>query len=72
VPNPDENFESLVNAGMIIGELPPAHRAVVDELSKQEVDTLVSVYQRLSEADTAEGHMAIPGERAAFVSLIVI
>lgn len=68
----DDNFETLMEAGLIVGDLPAAHRAVIDDLSKQEVDMLVGVYLRLSEADAAEGHMAIQGERSAFVSFIVI
>jgi len=60
------NYGRLEAVGVIYADLPDAHRAVVDALSEQEVQTLLDVYERLTEADVSIGRTAQPGELPPF------
>lgn len=54
--NPGSNLETLQAAGLVRkAPLPAAYEAVVNELSTEEVDLLVSVKQRLDKADKTFG-----------------
>lgn len=50
------NFEKLEAAGVIVNpELPAAYAEVVENLSEEEVDLIISVKQRLDEAGASAG-----------------
>jgi hypothetical protein len=49
------NSDRLIEAGVIPGELPEPYNVVVDGLSDEEVDALITVKRRLDDAHTAYG-----------------
>jgi hypothetical protein len=66
------NLERLQAAGLIRAELPEDHQAVVDGLTGDEVDILVSIKQRLDAADEAQGlPPPEPGELPPFTNFII-
>ena len=51
------NFDKLLAAGVIDStDLPPEYAAVVDGLTKWEVEVIVAVTKRLKAADVFAGH----------------
>jgi hypothetical protein len=67
------NFERLKNAGLILEEpLSEDHQAVVDGLTRDEVDILVSIKTRLDEADESQGLAPPqPGELPGFTTYVI-
>jgi hypothetical protein len=49
------NSDRLIEAGVIPGELPEPYNVVVDGLSDEEVDALITVKRRLDDANAAYG-----------------
>jgi hypothetical protein len=65
------NLQKLIDAGVVVGELPRPHEAVVEGLTKQEVEVIIAVKKRLEAADEwADAPPAAPGEIPHYVSLI--
>lgn len=59
-----ENMRVLIEAGVIPGPLPPPYDRVIDDLSAEEVEALISVKARLDEANQnfgGEGHAGFIG-----------
>lgn len=55
-PDVDAKVERLRDAGLIgPGDLPPEYRTVVDSLSPDELEVLISVRKRLAEASRTSG-----------------
>lgn len=67
------NLERLKSNGLILKEpLPEDYQAVVDGLTGDEVDILVSIKRRLDEADESQGLApASPGERPGFTTYVI-
>ena len=61
------NSDRLIEAGVIPGELPEPYNVVVDGLSDQEVDALISVKRRLDDANSAYGGRGETG----FIGMVV-
>ena len=69
---PAGNLQRLQAAGLILQALPEEHQAVVDKLTADEVDILVSIKQRLDAADESqEFPPASPGELPPFATFII-
>ncbi|MGB2875927.1 MAG: aroma-sacti cluster domain-containing protein [Gaiellaceae bacterium] len=62
-----ENTERLINAGVIPASLPEPYNSVVEALSGEEVEALVSVKRRLDEANASIGG---PGD-VGYVGMVV-
>lgn len=63
------NLEKLEDAGLIFTRaLPKAHREVLEGLSEEEVRVILSVADRLREADQDEGLAARPAWSCSFMS----
>jgi hypothetical protein len=65
-------LERLTDAGLILDDLPPDHQAVVEALTRDEVDILVSIKQRLDAADKAQGFGPPPqGQPPHFATFLI-
>jgi hypothetical protein len=63
------NYERLLQAEVIYeGDLPDEYREVVDGLTDDETDVLISVKQRLDAADVDRGAEPTPEGRPAFTT----
>jgi hypothetical protein len=67
VDSRNDNSERLIEAGVIPGPLPEPYNVVVDGLSPEEVEALISVKRRLDDANSAYGGR---GE-AGFIGMVV-
>lgn len=47
--------DKLKEKGVITGDLPEAHAKVIEDLTDDEIDTIVSVTERLNAADAKQG-----------------
>jgi hypothetical protein len=66
------NLERLQAVGLIRQDLPEDHMAVVDSLTDDEVETLVSVKKRLDEADESHGLPPVEaGELPGFATFVI-
>jgi hypothetical protein len=66
------NLERLKAEGLIRKDLPEDHRAVVDSLTDDEVEILISVKRRLDEADESQGlGPPAPGELPGFTTWVI-
>jgi hypothetical protein len=65
------NLERLREAGLIHADLPDQHASVVDGLTDDEVEILLSVKRRLDDADKARGAVGEPGELPPFTTFMV-
>lgn len=54
------NLDKLTEAGLILKDLPDAHRAVMEDLPEEHVNVLLDVKKRLDDADAAEGATPVP------------
>ena len=61
-----ENLRVLIEACVIPGPLPPPYDRVIDELSAEEVEALISIKARLDEAHQNFGG----GGHAGFIGLV--
>jgi hypothetical protein len=69
VPNNGEKKQKkLRDKGVVIGDLPDAHADVIEGLTDDEVDIIVSVKERLDAADKLQAHQ--PGGPTQWVSFI--
>ena len=62
-----ENTERLMSSGVIPGPLPEPYNAVIESLSGEEVEALISVKRRLDEANASIGG---PGDMG-FMGMVV-
>jgi hypothetical protein len=51
----DENTRALIQAHVIPGPLPEPYGRVIEELSAEEVEALISIKNRLEEATRGQG-----------------
>jgi hypothetical protein len=66
------NLERLQAEGLIRNDLPEDHQAVVDSLTDDEVEIIISVNRRLDEADESHGLApAPPGELPGFTTFVI-
>ena len=66
------NLQRLQDAGLIMQELPEPYKAVVEGLTDDEVEILVSIQTRLGHADQIHGvEPAPPGQPPAFTSYVI-
>ena len=64
--NDGENTRVLIEAGVIPGPLAPPYDQVIEDLSAEEVEALISIKARLDEANQNFG-----GESAGFMGMVV-
>lgn len=66
------NLERLQSEGLILQDLPDPYKAVVDGLTDDEVEILVSIRKRLAHADQLHGaEPPGPGEPPAFTTFVI-
>jgi hypothetical protein len=64
-------LQKLIDAGVVVGDLPRPHAAVVEGLTRHEVDVIISVKRRLEAADEWAGaEPPTSGEAPHWVSFI--
>ncbi len=63
---PGENARALIEARVIPAQLPEPYDRVIEELSSEEVEALISIKARLDEANRAYG-----GGDAGFIGMVV-
>jgi hypothetical protein len=66
-----DTLQKFIDAGVVVGDLPRPHAAVVEGLTKNEVDVILAVKRRLEAADEWAGaEPPTSGEPPLWVSLI--
>lgn len=66
------NLERLQDAGLIMQDLPEPYQTVVDGLTDDEVEILLSIRKRLDHAETLHGaEPPGPGEPPAFTTFVI-
>lgn len=66
------NLQRLTDAGLIMQDLPEPHQAVVEGLTDDEVEILLSIRRRLDEADKRHGvEPPGPGEPPGFTTYVI-
>jgi hypothetical protein len=54
------NYERLKAEGLIFKDCPDPHRQVLNDLTDDEMEVILSVKERLAEADASVGAHAVP------------
>jgi hypothetical protein len=67
----NDNLQRLIDAGVVLGDLPRPHATVVEGMTEQEIDVIIAVKSRFEAADEWAGaEMMAPAEVPHWVSLI--
>jgi hypothetical protein len=69
--NGDRNYQTLVDAGAIHGELTSEQHALLEELDERHVDAVAAAFQTLSDAGVDTG-VAIPIRGGSVVVWIIL
>ena len=64
--NGDDNMRRLIDAGVIPGPIPPPYDRVINDLSEDEVDALISIKAKLDEANQDFGGQG----QAGFIGMV--